>query len=170
MKAKHIILCAIGIIAMVLGWLFFSELSKHRIKAENIRFIPEIELTAIDGSVVSLSKLDGVSKTAILFFSPGCEYCRKEIEGILANKDSFSLTNWVFITLAPREDVDEFMVQYPLGSIPRANVCIAEGPDLYLAMDISSPPTLFIYGADGEILHYQRGAISINVLLDWLKD
>ena len=169
MKQRHIVLFAICIAAMALVILFFSALHKHNEKAEKIEHIPDTSLVTIDGEEFSLTEMRHGQKTALLFFSPDCEFCQKEIEGIIANKDSFPNVRWVFVTLSTLEELDDFLSEYPLESIPDAKVCITDGPQLYIALDVTAPPTLFIYGSDGHLEHYSRGAVSINTILEWIN-
>lgn len=168
MKAKHIILYVICIAAVALGFYFFKALMKHNEKAEKIERIPEITLVTIDGVEFPLAERKRGRRAALLFFSPDCEYCRKEIEGIVANRDSFEKTDWVFITLAPEGDLHEFLLEYPLESVPGAKVVREEWPELFLALDVTAPPTLFIYDSDGRLEHFSRGAVSIKTILEWL--
>lgn len=168
MKAKYIILCVICVAAVALGFFFYKALRKHNEKLKKIERIPVFTLVTIGGEEFSLTEQKRGRRTALLFFSPDCEYCRKEIEGIVANRDSFEKTDWVFITLAPEGDLHEFLLEYPLESIPGAKVVREEWPELYLALDVTAPPTLFIYDSDGRLDHYSRGAVSIKTILEWL--
>lgn len=154
---------------MALGIMFFLALKKHNTAIAGIKHIPEILLTTIDGDVFNLSELQSKRKTAILFFSTDCEYCRKEIEGIIAAKDSFSGTEWVFVTISSHDDLKSFLLEYPLDSIPGAKVCIEDFPELYIALDVTAPPSIFIYDVNGDIEYYKRGAVSIQTILEWLN-
>lgn len=66
---------------MALGALFFFALKKHNAEMGNIRNLPEMTLVTIDGHEFQLSETRSGRKTAIMFFSPDCEFCRQE--GIL---------------------------------------------------------------------------------------
>ena len=169
MKQRHIVLFAICVAAVALVILFISALHKHNEKAEKIEHIPDASLITIDGEEFSLTEMRRGQKTALLFFSPDCEFCQKEIEGIIENKDTFPNVKWVFVTLPAREELDDFLSEYPLGSIPDAKVCIADEPQLYIALNVTAPPTLFIYGSDEHLEHYSRGAVSIKTILEWLN-
>lgn len=169
MKSRHILLAAICVIAMALGGLFAVALRKHNAERTKIERIPEIILTTIDGEEFSLAEMNPGRKVAILFFSPDCEFCRKEVEGIIASKDSFVGVEWVFVTIAPHEELDIFLQEYPLNAIEDTKICIEEFPELFLALDVTAPPSIFIYNSDGHIEHYKRGAVSIRTILEWLK-
>ncbi len=169
MKTRHIILCAICVAAVALVTLFLCVLKKHNDEIIKIEKIPDICLITIEGKEISLTELNPERKTAIMFFSHDCEFCRKEVEGIIANRDSFDGITWVFVTLSPREELDLFLHEYPLDLIPEAKVCIEDWPDLFIALDVTAPPSLFIYDSEGNLENHKRGAVSINTILEWLK-
>ena len=104
-----------------------------------------------------------------MFFSPDCEFCRQELKGIIDNRKSFRNVDWVFVTLSPQEELEEFLLEYPLQSVPEARICIEEWPELFGALDVTAPPSIFIYDAEGLLEHYKRGAVSIKTILEWLK-
>lgn len=122
MKPRYFILVAVGSVAVALGVLFATALKKHNNGLAKIERIPDITLTTIDGEDFSVVGLNPEHKTAILFFSPDCEFCRKELEGVVFYKDSFADIDWVFVTFLPREDLDEFLLEYPLYAIPGAKI------------------------------------------------
>jgi len=155
--------------AVALGTLFTVALVKHNAELDKIESIPNINLTTIDGEGFCLSENTQCRHTAILFFSTDCEFCRKEIEGIINARETLSGVNWIFVTISVFEELDSFMHEYPLFKIENAKICIEEYPELHMALDVSSPPSLFIYDSNGHIEYYKRGAVSINTILEWLK-
>ena len=169
MQTRHIILCAISVAAVALGVLFFFTLKKHNAQMEKIRQIPEMSLVTIDGDEFRLSETRAGRKTAIMFFSPDCEFCRQELKGVIDNRTSFRNVDWVFVTLSAQEDIEGFLLEYPLLAIPNARICIEEWPDLFLVLDVTAPPSIFIYNEKGRLEHYKRGAVSIKTILEWLK-
>ena len=154
---------------MALGALFFFALKKHNAEMGNIRNLPEMTLVTIDGHEFQLSETGSGRKTAIMFFSPDCEFCRQELKGIIDNRISFQSIDWVFVTLSSQEEFEEFLHEYPLQTVPDARICVEKRPDLFLALDITAPPAIFIYDAEGLLEHYKRGAVSIKTILEWLE-
>lgn len=169
MNPKHLILSAICVVAIVLTSSFFLALRRHNAKSARIERIPNITLTAFDGIEFSLEKLKPERKTAILFFSPDCEFCKKELEGILNSSDNYYGIDWVFVTISSPEELDSFLIDYPIDTIDDSKICIVESPDLLIALDVTSPPSLFIYDSDGHLEHSKHGAVSIKTILEWLE-
>lgn len=166
---RKIILCAIFAVALVMGVLFFVALQKHNAKTTKIEKLPACSLVTIEAEEFSLATLKPERKTAIMFFSTDCEFCRKEIEGVIANRDLFNGIVWVFVTLSPREELDLFLSKYPLYLIPDAKVCVEEWPEVFLTFDVVAPPSIFIYDRDGNLEHYKHGAVSINTIMEWFR-
>lgn len=169
MKVRNIILFAICFIAVALVCMFFGALVKHNSEMARIERIPNLALATIDGEVLSLSELTSGQKTAILFFSPDCEFCKKEIDGIIAERNTLSCIQWVFVTISSYEDLSSFLTKFQLNIIPGAKICIEEYPELHMALGVTSPPSLFIYDTNGKLEHYRRGAVSIKTILEWLR-
>lgn len=169
MKPKHIILCAVCAIAMALVVMFLLALKKHNAEMAKIERIPNTTLFTIEGETFFLAETQPEHKKAIMFFSTDCEFCRKEIEGIIALKDLFSDIEWVFVTISSIENLEPFLNEYPLHSIPGAKVCVEDFPDLFISMNVTAPPVLFIYDALGNLEHYNYGSVSIKTIQEWLK-
>lgn len=169
MKPKHIILCAVIFLATALAIMFSLALKKHNADVAKIQYIPDTTLTTYEGETFSLAEIKPEHKVSIMFFSTDCEFCRKEIEGIIALKDLFSDIEWVFVTISSIENLEPFLNEYPLHSIPGAKVCVEDFPELFISMNVTAPPALFIYDDLGNLEHYNYGAVSIKTILEWLK-
>jgi len=168
MKIKHIILFVICLIAVTLLGLFFFALNKHNQSKEKISRIPSVELVDIDGETFRLPELLPERKTALLFFSHDCEFCQKEIQGILEEAAFVEGVIWVFVTPSQRDALEVFFSEFPINMIPDAKVCITESADLYASLDVSAPPAIFIYNKKGDLEFYHRGALSIKTIIEKL--
>ena len=158
------------LLAVGMGCLLFWAASRHGSKVDRIRQLPEINAFTIYGECFdSAEYLDPAKRTAILFFHPECEYCRKEIEGIIARQREFRNVQWLFITLAPTEIVEEFLTEYPLESILDAYVLREDWPDTYKRFGVKGPPALFIYDENGNLLKRHMGATSIKTIVQELQ-
>lgn len=108
-------------------------------------------------------------RTALLFFHPECEYCRKELEGILARHSECRDIQWLFLTLAAAEEVETFLMEYPLESIPDAYILREDWPDNHKLFGVKGPPALFIYDENGKLMARHMGATSIKSLVQELQ-
>ena len=170
MNRRNIARLTLCLLAVGMGGLLFWAASRHGSKVEVIKQLPEINAFTIYGeSFDSAEYLDPSKRTALLFFHPECEYCRKEVEGIIARQREFRNVQWLFITLAPTEVVEEFLTEYPLESIPDAYVLRENWPDTYEQFGVKGPPALFIYDENGNLMKRYMGATSIKTILQDLQ-
>ncbi len=158
-------LLALGMVAL-LGRAF----SKHNSKLDGIRELPSIYAFTVYGdSFASNDYLDSTKRTALLFFHPECEFCQKELEGLLTNHSECRNVQWLFITLAPAEIVEKFLVEYPLESIPDSYILREDWPETYKAFGVKGPPALFIYDENGKLMKRHMGATSIKTIVQELQ-
>ena len=170
MNRKNIARWTLCLLAAGMGVLLFWAASRHGSRVEGISQLPEINVFTIHGeSFDSAECLDPSKRTALLFFHPECEYCQKEVEGILARHREMRSVQWLFITLAPTEVVEEFLAEYPLESIPDAYVLRENWPDTYEQFGVKGPPALFIYDENGNLIKRHMGATSIKTIVQELQ-
>lgn len=170
MVLKTIAKWVLCLLAMGMAGLLFWAFSKHNSKIDEIRHLSEINALTIYGdSFASINALDPAKRTALFFFHPECEYCQKELEGILINYSACRDVQWLFITLAPTDEVEAFLVDYPLLSIPNAYVLREDWPDTYERFAVKGPPALFIYDETGKLMKRHMGAVSIKTIVQELQ-
>ena len=158
------------LLAAGMGGLLFGAASRRGSKVDGIRQLPEIKVFTIYGDSFDASEyLAPDKRTALLFFHPECEYCRKEVEGIIARQKEFRNVQWLFITLAPTEILEAFLKEYPIESIPDAYVLREDWPDIHRQFGVKGPPALFIYNENGDLIKRHMGAISIKTIVQELQ-
>lgn len=170
MNWRNIARWILYLLAVGMGGLVFWAASKHSSQAEGIRQLPDINAVTIYGDSFDASEyLATTKRTALLFFHPECEFCRKEVEGIIARQKEFRNVQWLFITLAPADVVEEFLMEYPLESIPDAYVLREDLPEIYKQFGVKGPPALFIYDESGNLMKHHMGATSIKIIVQDLQ-
>lgn len=137
---------------------------------EPFRIMPEINALTVSGDSLRVNDyLDPTKRTSILFFGPDCEFCQKEIEGILERNGECRAVQWIFITIAQPEELEPFLKEYPIESIPNAFLLREDFPEMHIKFDVSAPPALFIYDEQGTLMKMHRGATSIRTIVAELK-
>lgn len=132
--------------------------------------MPEIKALTILGDRFDAAEyLDSTKRTVILFFHPECMFCQKELEEVIARHMECRNTQWIFITLAPPEIVEEFLMDYPLESISDAYVLREDWPNTYKQFGVKGPPALFIYDESGNLMKRHIGATSIKTIIQELQ-
>lgn len=170
MKPGHIALLILSLLAGAMAGLLIWMISKKIADRPEIEQMPEITAVTLSGEGFSSSKeLDVSMRTAIFFFHPECEYCRKELDGILDHHGEMRNMQWLFLTLAPEEVVQEFFMEYPLETIPNAWVLREDWPEMHQKYKVKGPPALFVYNENGQLFYEHRGAVSIKTIVGKLK-
>ncbi len=133
------------------------------------QMMPEISVLTISGDSLKVNNvLDTTKRTAILFFGPDCEFCQKEIEGIIKRNGECRNVQWVFITFAQPEELEPFLKEYPIESIPNAFLLREDFPEMHIRFE-STPPDLFIYDEQGTLMKMHHGSSSIKTIVAELK-
>lgn len=170
MKRRNIARIVLCLLAVAVGSVLYWAISKHKSKYARIQQLPQIQAFTICGDNFDVAEpLSPSKRTALLFFHPECEYCKKELEGILARHSECRDVQWLFLTLAPAEEVESFLIEYPLESIPDAYVLREDWPDNHKLFGVKAPPALFIYDENGKLMARHMGAISIKTIVQELQ-
>ena len=65
--------------------------------------------------------------------------------------------------------VEEFLMEYPIQTIPDAHVLREDWPDIHRQFGVKGPPALFIYNENGDLIKRHMGAISIKTIVQELQ-
>ena len=158
---------AIAMLALVaVLWNMWGRVQTER----PYRTIPGIcALTMTGDSVNCNTILESGKKTAILFFNPECATCKNEINEIIENQKQFRNIQWVFITIAQKKELEQFVIDYPVLSIPNSYLLREDFPKYHMLFEVSSPPALFIYNERGKLIAAEKGETSIQSIAKKLK-
>lgn len=152
---------------------FFYLLNRYKnniTESEQILQIPNIELELYHGGFYSLSNYSTKRKTIVLFFSPDCELCEKEINDIILNKELFKDVRWLFITQSIlANEMRNFLTLYPLSEIENSVILLENWPKYHTMYDITGPPAMFVYDDKGRLIHSVRGSVGIDIIIEWLE-
>lgn len=170
MKRSSYAKISFTLLAIGLGGLLFSAISKHYARFAEIKQLPVITAHSVQGEVfVSTEHLDLKKRTVLLFFHPECEYCKKELDGVLSRHQECRNVQWLFLTLASSSVVEDYLMEHPLNSIPDAYVLREDWPVTYKLFDVKGPPALFIYDENGILIKRYKGATSIDSIVQDLR-
>ena len=128
--------------------------------------MPEINALDMFGDSINCKNiLNPGMNTAIFFFSPECDACRKEINDILQFRNDFRNTQWLFITIAQYEELDRFLNQYPIHLLSGAFLLREDYPINHMLFNVSVPPALFVYDKKGKLITMHKGEILIQSII-----
>ena len=170
MKPQNIIRVAVFVAAGIMVCLIIWAGKRKEQKIAPFRIMPEINALTISGDSLKVNEaLDTTKRTSILFFGPDCEFCQKEIEGIIKRSGECRAVQWLFITIAQPEELEPFLKEYPVDSIPNAFLLREDFPEMHIKFDVLAPPALFIYDEHGKLMKMHRGATSIKTIVEELQ-
>jgi thiol-disulfide isomerase/thioredoxin len=122
--------------------------------------VPPFQLLGTDSStIITKDNLKPGQPVLIMFFSPDCDHCQKQMELILKDIDSLKNVQIVLASFQPFEQIKEFSKKYNLAD--HQNIYI--GRDTKYIMPpfygIHKLPFLALYNSNGKLITtYQAGA------------
>lgn len=170
MTRRHLsILILLLMVSLSAGLLIWAFTRRNSLLVQ-IRQIPTISAIRLSGEDIKTSDiLVGGKRIVLFFFHPECEYCRKELAGVWERHTECPEAQWLFITLAPIDEVEDYLLTCPLDSIPNAHVLTQETPETFVLYNVKGPPAVFIYDDEGFLRITHRGATSIDDLIKEIK-
>lgn len=169
MNKNILIVVVLCLAAGLLGGLFLVTLQKHNREKSRIERFPKFEAMSLAGEKYFSSDDPPARRTAILFFSPACDYCRTELENIVRRGNKWDGVKWLFVTISDRESVQNFVMDCPIDAIPNAQVLLDEDGSVVSHFQVTAPPVLHVYDENLCLIHSGKGATSISVITDWLQ-
>ncbi len=154
-------------VVIFFGYYAYKKYEYHNFVLEKIGTCPELPVKDLKGDSLNL-KLSPDTKTLLIEFNPGCEYCQTEAKSIQENIDQLNNIDICFIANAPRFNILKFQKDFKLDSI--ANIKFYE--DAYFSMDqFPTPiiPSVYLYDEKGELLYYNFGYTSFDNILDEIQ-
>lgn len=139
---------------------FAVHAQKDSLPYQRFPDVPPFQLLGVDSStVITKDDLKPGQPVLIMFFSPDCDHCQKQMELILKDVDSLKNIQIVLASFQPFEQIKEFNKKYNLEGHP--NIYI--GRDIKYIMPpfygIHKLPFLALYNSNGKLITtYQAGA------------
>ncbi len=129
-----------------------------------IKQAPDIELTDLNGNVISLKSMQG-HPVFVTFWASSCGICMQEFPELIALHQELSPRGLKMIGIAMPYDIpravlqvkQHYLVPYPLALDSMAQATQAFG-------GVKNTPTSFLIGPDGKIELHTIGAVDISYL------
>lgn len=110
------------------------------------RQMPQMDFYSPEKDVRFRSDLfDNDRSFIVLYFSPTCPYCRRQIAGILRDMNSFSHFNVYLITQAITRELLDFKKKYELKKFANVTILIDDNSDFYSNFKMTGLPFLLIF-------------------------
>ena len=133
-------------------------------------FIPAISVNTVpDSTVYTNDNLKKNSPFILMFFSPDCEHCQKEIKELMAYKQELKDVQILMVSSAPYSDIKNFYETFGLTSMP--NVRLGQDLNLKLARiyQVRTYPSMYVYDNRGTLAKAFVGNIGVQTIIDAVK-
>ena len=168
MNGKRVIKLSIGLLFLVLiGWTVIKAVSKEaKEPIKYISAIPDIELTDIYYSAVSLASLaSDANHYVLVFFSPGCMFCEHEAADLSRNRAEFKDSKVLFITQEPLDSALAYSTRHNLMTANNFHVLSDTTYAVLPRFGIQSMPTTLIYNSRKEFVTSFEGEVNAKRIL-----
>lgn len=133
--------------------------------------LPDFDLLLVD----SVTKLNTASipeghPVVLLYFSPDCEHCQKETEGILKKMDSLQHVQFYFITNDSLVRLQVYNYMYKLYKYP--NITLGRDYKYFFPAHFkdAAPPTMVIYDKDKMLVTIIKGEIDSSQIMSSISN
>lgn len=124
-----------------------------QISFKTLKEFPAFKLTGTNGEVFTTTEVVKKNKpTVIIYLSPTCKHCQKQMEDITGNMKTFKDVQFLVVTAYPPEDTQAFLADYAVERFP--NIRFGYDPEFKMGrfFELDGVPGVFIYNKE-RILH-----------------
>ncbi|MCL2414968.1 MAG: thioredoxin family protein [Bacteroidales bacterium] len=173
MKKKIIKTVILGIITLALffvGVRVFQRLDEQRKFEAAIKIFQEFcsfDLKTMDEFCTE--SLSG-KPIMIMFTHPDCPFCHEKTNQLKNRKSEFENVIILMITHADKELAFEFYMQYELSQYENVHFLIDDFLEVSRMYGAPPIPSVFLYGADRQLLFWHKGAVRMDAILKHLPN
>ena len=136
----------------------------------NIQHLPVFKIyTAPDSTAFTNDQLKKDKPVVLMFFSPDCDHCQKEIKELLAYKEELKDLQIVMASPAAFAEINNFYADYNIASMSNIVMGKDQGYALGMKYQLRTYPSVFVYDAKGTLAKAFIGNVSVPVILDAVK-
>ena len=129
------------------------------------RSLPDFELELTDKTLFTKAKMQKNMPSILMFFSPGCDHCIIQTEGMLKRMKDLNKYQILLVTIQPIEELQAFDKKYQIKKYPN----IVTGRDTRYVFppfyEIQNFPYLAFYDNQGKLLSTFEGNMSVDDML-----
>ena len=164
---KAIVFVVATIIIVLIVYIFFLFTKRYEVEV-SIQYLPDIEVMAMDSSIIRLKTRQNNMPMIIFYFHPECEFCAIEIEELIKHKSKFENVQMIFVSFASINEIKEYLETYEINSFKHVLIANDYKGDLVSKLHVKAPPTCFIYENSLILKKKIKGLVSVTELLKYL--
>ena len=139
-----------------------NNIKIETIPAFNIHTIP-------DSSSYTNNNIKKNKPFIIMFFSPDCEHCQKELKELSANKNKFKNIPILMLSPANYAEIKKFYKDYAVSKMPNITVAHDDNYTMSRLYQLKTFPTMFVYNHAGKLVKTFVSNVSIPDILKAVK-
>ena len=131
--------------------------------------VPPITLLKSDSGIITKDELKKNRPIILMYFSPECHHCQKQMEDILVRIDDLEKVQIILATYRPMEELIAFQNKYKLHE--HSNIQAGRDTKYFIQpfYRIKNLPYLALYDKKGKLITTFEGNVSVDRLIDELK-
>ena len=122
-----------------------------------------------DSSYYTNANLQKNKPVMMMFFSPDCDHCQKQVKDILAYRKDLKDLQIIMISVLPNKFNRPFFDEYQLAAFPNIKL----GTDLTYKLrqlyQVKTLPAMYVYDLNGNLAKAFIGNINIPAIIDAVK-
>ena len=135
-----------------------------------IETIPAFNIHTVPDSVnYSNNNLKKNKPFVIMFFSPECEHCQKEVKELSKYKNKFKNIPILMLSPANYAEIKQFYKDYAVSKMPNITVAHDDNSTMSRLFQLRTFPTMFVYNRTGKLAKTFVSNVSIPDLLKAVK-
>lgn len=150
--------------------LAFAQPDPSADLANSIQHLPKFSVVkAPDSSRYDELMLPKGKPFVLVFFSPDCEHCQKQVKEFMAYRQELKDVSMLLLSPLSYRIIHNFYEEYGLAAIPNIKVASDAVYRLGKQYQLKTFPSIFVYDASGNLAKAFIGNVSIPTLLESLK-
>lgn len=132
--------------------------------------IPSFDINTVpDSSFYRSENLKKNTPFMMMFFSPDCEHCQKQIKELLAYKKELKDLQIVMVSALPYKESKNFYDEYGLAAMPNIKMGTDPSYKLRQIYRLQTMPAMYVYDKNGTLAKAFVGNIGVPFILDAVK-
>ncbi len=163
MKRK-LLLGFLGLILLLFIVMSFMVYSYKTNRENYFQEFPELIVSDLFFRSVNLGEHTINTASVLIYFNSSCPICQSEAELIEKNFKKDTLTRFLWVSSESVEEIKEFSALYKLDSLSSHHFYSDTLYSLANAFKLTGVPATFVFDAEGNLVDYSLGAVSISDL------
>ncbi len=169
MVRKVLIISGILSVMLFFGYKIVTNIKNKNQMQKNIASILNFQFYNLQNQFFTNDSLTKKQPTLLLFFNTTCEHCQYETEQIKKNNASFRMSNVLFISRQPKNDIQLFDSIYHLSKYSFIKLLRDSTDYTYKIFGINSFPSSIVYNAEGKLVKSFKGETKIEAIISALQ-